>query len=165
MSKQNRAGYEKKFLAGIEIWNTWLAEATASSDQISIAECRGVIEEMQAKNANFIQALDAYDQTGLGVTFVSDRNESWAMIILDPTENTARIENSSFRFQLYDRSGFLEHATYPSPYAALAEAFEMGYTKECVSQLDDLAFTQQWKKGMDSVHTAQQSWHAVSGSN
>lgn len=165
MSKQNRTIYEKKYLGAVSIWETWLTEAKADSDSKAVEECGQIIDELKGKNTGLLQALDAYDAQGLGVTFVSGSKDSWAMIILDATENTATAQTSSFRYQLFDRRGFVGHGVYPSPYAAIAEVFDMGYAQTCVSPLDELARTEEWKQGMVVAEAAQNSWRTAAGGN
>lgn len=165
MNEQSRAGFDKKYLAGVAIWEIWLAVAKAESDEKCITECEQYIVELKDKNSNLLKALDAFDETGFGVTFANESSTAWAVIIVDSTENAVDVAKESFRYQLYDRSGFIGHETYPSPYAAIAEAFDMGFTVPCISQLDELATTDQWKKGMVAIHAAQQSWLSAAGAN
>lgn len=165
MSKQCRTVYEKKFLGAVGIWEEWLKTAQTGSDQKFADECSETINELKGKNARLLQALDAFDTHGLGVTFAHESNESWAMVILDATENTATAENSSFRYQLYDRRGFIGHECYPSPYAALSEAFDMGFTNHCPSPLDELVAGEEWQQGMAAIEAAQQSWRTAAGGN
>lgn len=165
MSKQCRTVYEKKYLAAVGIWEEWLNAAKAETDEKGVEECAAIINELKVKNARLVQALDAFDTHGLGVTFAHESNESWAMVILDATENTATAENSSFRYQLYDRRGFIGHGCYPSPYAAVSEAFDMGFTNLCASPLDGLVAEEEWQQGMAATEAAQQSWRTAVGGN
>lgn len=165
MSKTKRSGYDRKYLAGAEIWHKWLKEAEQAADSIAAVECTSMITELTSKNAGLVQALDVYDQVGLGATYANEQQDAWAVIILDPLEDTTSISAASYRYQLYDREGFIGHGTYPCPYAAIAEAFDMGYVSACPAQLDEIASSCLWQQGMDNAHDAQASWLKVVGSD
>lgn len=165
MSKTERSGYDRKYLAGAKIWHEWLKEAEQAADDNAAAECSSIIKELTSKNARLIQALDAFDQVGLGATYANEQQNAWAVIILDPLEDTTSISGASYRYQLYDRKGFIGHGTYPCPYAAIAEAFDMGYVSACPAQLDEIAASCLWQQGMANVHEAQASWLKVVGSD
>lgn len=163
MSKTKRSGYDRKYLAGAEIWHQWRKEAEQAADDNATAECTSMITELTSKNAKLVQALDAFDQVGLGATYANERQDAWAVIILDPLEDTTSIAGASYRYQLYDREGFTGHGTYPCPYAAIAEVFDMGYVSSCPAQLDEIATSSLWQQGMANVHEAQASWLKVVG--
>ncbi|EKT4478425.1 hypothetical protein QEL91_004152 [Pseudomonas putida] len=165
MRKTKRSGYDRKYLAGVQIWHEWLKEAEQTADTDAAAECTSMITELTSKNTRLVQALDVFDQLGLGTTFAHEGKDAWAVIILDTLEDRTTMEGASYRYQLYDRQGFIGHGTYPCPYAAIAEAFDMGYVSPCPAQLDEIASSCLWQQGRGNVQEAEASWLKVVGSD
>lgn len=79
---------------------------------------------------------------GFGLELVNKSCDRWAFILNDPSEP------GRYRYQEFDKNGFLGHMSYDTVEQTLMEASSAGYNQHDPGALTRLSETRMWADGM-----------------
>lgn len=122
----------------VEQWQSELEQEESGSEYR--AACLQLRNEAAALNAQFQRIVYAFLVQGPGLTLKSRHN--YCVILEDATEP------GRFRYQSFNQTGFIGHATRDTTDEVLLEAFRDGYREiDTSGALERFVRTAEWEKG------------------
>lgn len=96
-----------------------------------------------ARERRICEIKHAFLEVGFGLTLKSKDRDAWFVILEDPSHP------SQYRWQGFDRRGFITHATRSSTDSVIEDAVNCGAYEIVDSKtLDAISSTAQWAEGM-----------------
>lgn len=118
----------------------WEEELSTEDNELNRKACRQLRDEASKLNAGFQRVLYAYLEQGDGLTLSSNYN--YCVVLPDATEP------GRYRYQTFNKSGFIGHTTRDTPEEVLLEAYRDGFRNiESRELIERLCSTPEWEKG------------------
>lgn len=118
----------------------WQEQLEQESDADNRATCAELRDQAATLNAQFQRILYAYLDQGFGLTLKSEYN--YCVVLADASEP------GRFRYQTFDKTGFIGHVTRNTAEEVLLDAFRVGFQDIDTSDvLERFSKTREWAKG------------------